>query len=149
MSSHGGYRSTLRFPGLQPFLWTQFLGALNDNVLKIVASLLAMETLGPIKGSTYVAGALLLPFVLFSGYAGALADRLSKRSVLVTVKVFELAIMAVATVGLLTRDTTTLLVAVRRRPRPTCTPAPGLRPIAGSSCRPRSCRRLPLLSHGG
>src|SRR5262245_44109057 len=110
--THGGYGATLKFPGLQPFLWTQFLGAFNDNVLKIVASLLAMETLGTVTGPTYVAGALVLPFLLFSGYAGALADRLSKRRVLVAVKVFELAIMAVATVGLASRSTSVLLVAV-------------------------------------
>src|SRR5215467_13433854 len=110
--THGGYGKTLKFPGLQPFLWTQFLGALNDNVLKIVASLLAMETLGTVTGPTYVAGALVLPFLLFSGYAGALADRLSKRRVLVTVKVFELGIMAVATIGLVAHSTTWLLVAV-------------------------------------
>ena len=32
----GTYRDTLKRPGLQPFLWTQFLGAFNDNLFKIV-----------------------------------------------------------------------------------------------------------------
>jgi len=108
----GGYRTTLRFPGLQPFLWTQFLGAFNDNFLKIVVSLLAMDAIGPLTGPSYVVGALVLPFLLFSGYAGALADRLSKRSVLVTVKVFEIAVMFVAATGLITDRMDVLLAAI-------------------------------------
>ena len=39
----GRYTDTLKHPGLQPFLWTQFLGALNDNIYKIVVSLLAVN----------------------------------------------------------------------------------------------------------
>ena len=37
----GTYRTTLTRPGLRPFLWTQFLGAFNDNVFKIIVILLA------------------------------------------------------------------------------------------------------------
>ena len=33
MTAHT-YGDTLRHRGLQPFLWTQFLGAFNDNLLK-------------------------------------------------------------------------------------------------------------------
>src|SRR6185369_8267919 len=50
------------------------------------------------SGSRYLAlsGAVfVLPFLLFSGYAGRLADRCSKRSVLVAVKAFEILIMAI------------------------------------------------------
>ena len=36
----------------------------------------------------------VIPFLLFSGYSGQLADRLSKRSVLISVKVFEIGVMA-------------------------------------------------------
>src|SRR5262245_62793125 len=110
--THGGYGKTLKFPGLQPFLWTQFLGAFNDNFLKIMVSLVAMEAIGPIDGPSYVAGVFVLPFLLFSGYSGALADRLSKRSVLVTVKVFEIVVMCVAGAALWTHHTTLLLVAM-------------------------------------
>src|SRR6185295_15239885 len=42
MASHG-YRETLAQRGLQPFLWTQFLGAFNDNLFKIVVSMLAVR----------------------------------------------------------------------------------------------------------
>ena len=50
--SHGGagqcrrirYRETLKHRGLQPFLWTQFLGAFNDNFFKFVVSMVAVHT---------------------------------------------------------------------------------------------------------
>ena len=42
----GSYGETLRRPGFQPFLWTQFLGAFNDNVCKIVVTFLTFEHFG-------------------------------------------------------------------------------------------------------
>jgi hypothetical protein len=42
MPGHG-YRDTLEHRGLQPFLWTQFLGAFNDNLFKIVVSMVAVH----------------------------------------------------------------------------------------------------------
>ena len=38
-----GYRQTISHPGLPSFLWTQFLGAFNDNLFKIVVSMLAVQ----------------------------------------------------------------------------------------------------------
>ena len=38
----GKYRDLLKSLGFQSFLWTQFLGAFNDNVYKIVVSMLAV-----------------------------------------------------------------------------------------------------------
>src|SRR5207302_8595379 len=38
----------------------------------------------------------VLPFLLFSGYSGHLADAISKRTVLISVKVFEIAVMTLA-----------------------------------------------------
>jgi acyl-[acyl-carrier-protein]-phospholipid O-acyltransferase/long-chain-fatty-acid--[acyl-carrier-protein] ligase len=86
----GTYRATLRRRGIQPFLWTQFLGAFNDNLFKIVVSLLAVRTATSDAEAGFplaVVGAIfILPFVLFSGYAGQLADVYSKRTVLVVTK---------------------------------------------------------------
>ena len=100
--SHVTYTQTLRYPGLQPFLWTQFLGAFNDNIFKIVVSFLAMEAMGPVDGVALVGAIFILPFLLFSGYAGHLADRYSKRSVLVWMKWLEVAAMVLAVPALLT-----------------------------------------------
>jgi acyl-[acyl-carrier-protein]-phospholipid O-acyltransferase/long-chain-fatty-acid--[acyl-carrier-protein] ligase len=95
--STGKYSDTLKHKGFQPFLWTQFLAALNDNIDKIVVSMLAVDFgLSSGGGSGYlslVGVVFILPFFLFSGYAGHVADVFSKRTVLVTMKFFEVAVM--------------------------------------------------------
>jgi len=91
----GTYRQTLRRRGLQPFLWTQFLGAFNDNLFKIVVSLLAVRLAANAADASFqlslVGAIFILPFVLFSGYAGQVADVYSKRTVLVVTKSLEIA----------------------------------------------------------
>jgi acyl-[acyl-carrier-protein]-phospholipid O-acyltransferase / long-chain-fatty-acid--[acyl-carrier-protein] ligase len=90
----GTYRDTLTRRGLQPFLWTQFLGAFNDNLFKIVVSLLAVRLAATAADASFqlslVGAIFILPFVLFSGYAGQLADIYSKRTVLVVTKSLEI-----------------------------------------------------------
>src|SRR5690349_918097 len=92
-----GYKALYREPGFAPFLWTQFLGALNDNLYKMAVSLRAIHVAaGSEAAGEYLAlsGAVfVLPFLLFSGYAGRLADTRSKRTVLVWVKSFEILVM--------------------------------------------------------
>jgi acyl-[acyl-carrier-protein]-phospholipid O-acyltransferase/long-chain-fatty-acid--[acyl-carrier-protein] ligase len=94
----GKYTDTIKQPGLQPFLWTQFLGALNDNFHKIVVSLLAVDLAASTGGGSgylsLVGAVFMLPFFLFSGYAGHVADVFSKRYVLVLTKAFEIVAMA-------------------------------------------------------
>jgi acyl-[acyl-carrier-protein]-phospholipid O-acyltransferase/long-chain-fatty-acid--[acyl-carrier-protein] ligase len=99
MATHS-YRETLTRKGLQPFFWTQFLGAFNDNLFKIVVSMLAvhMVTAGRAgRELSIVSAVFILPFLLFSGYAGQLADVYSKRTVLVVSKSLEI---GAATLGL-------------------------------------------------
>src|ERR1700730_6941060 len=92
------FRNVLKRPGFPAFLWTQFLGAFNDNVYKILVSMRAVHVAATSgSGSEYLslAGAVfVLPFLLFSGYSGHLADAVSKRSVLFWVKAFEIFAMA-------------------------------------------------------
>ena len=98
------YSNTLKLPGLKPFLWTQFLGAFNDNLYKMVVLLTALEAstnAGSSSGYVSLVGAVyILPYFLFSGYAGDVADIYSKRSVLVTVKLLEIGIMLSALLAL-------------------------------------------------
>jgi acyl-[acyl-carrier-protein]-phospholipid O-acyltransferase/long-chain-fatty-acid--[acyl-carrier-protein] ligase len=99
MATHS-YRETLTHTGLQPFLWTQFLGAFNDNLFKIVVSMLAVHTVTAGRAGrelSIVSAVFILPFLLFSGYAGQLADVYSKRTVLVVSKSLEI---GAATLGL-------------------------------------------------
>ena len=92
MTAHT-YGDTLRHRGLQPFMWTQFLGAFNDNLFKIVASMLALHAATQANAGrqlSLVGVVFILPFLLFSGYAGQLADVYSKRTVLVVTKSLEI-----------------------------------------------------------
>ncbi|AQT68166.1 Bifunctional protein aas [Anaerohalosphaera lusitana] len=84
------------------FVWhnvTQFLGAMNDNIYKfLIIPFLVPESqadhatrIGAIAGAVFV-----VPFLLFTAFAGRLADRLSKTSIIRCVKVAELVIMCAA-----------------------------------------------------
>lgn len=75
----------------------QFLGAFNDNAFKVLISLLVIRILTPQEATQYVSliGVLfILPFIIFSPYAGFCADRFTKRDVLVTTKIAEVIMMA-------------------------------------------------------
>jgi acyl-[acyl-carrier-protein]-phospholipid O-acyltransferase/long-chain-fatty-acid--[acyl-carrier-protein] ligase len=101
MATHS-YRETLKQRGLQPFLWTQFLGAFNDNLFKIVVSMLAVQVVSADRAGrelSIVSAVFILPFLLFSGYAGQLADVYSKRTVLVVSKSLEIVAAALGFVA--------------------------------------------------
>ncbi len=111
----GNYADTLKLKGFLPFFWTQFLGAFNDNFLKMVVSLVAYHAAITTSHNYYVemiAVLFILPSALFSGYAGHLADVFSKRSVLITVKGFEIIIMILALAAFFTGHIESLLAIV-------------------------------------
>ncbi len=75
---------------------TQFLGAFNDNLFKQLMLLLAIPVAASSIQQDRQAVATIvfaLPFILFSGYAGFLSDRYSKRRVIVLSKVAEIVVM--------------------------------------------------------
>ena len=76
---------------------TQFLGAFNDNLFKQLVLLICIDVAQKTESSDVyqpVAQALFaLPFVLFSGFAGFLSDRLSKRRIVVLCKGIEIGVM--------------------------------------------------------
>ncbi|BES73818.1 MFS transporter [Marinobacter nanhaiticus D15-8W] len=106
MAEHSQFRllSERRF---LPFFLTQFLGAFNDNFFKNALLLIVTYSIaGGMMGlSTDVvvnlaAGLFILPFVVFSGIAGQIADKYDKALVIRRVKFAEILIMLVAAVGL-------------------------------------------------
>lgn len=111
-----GYFALLRDGGYQSFLWTQFLAAFNDNVYKMIVSVGAVElAANQLLGSRYLAtagGVFVLPFLLFAGYAGQLADRFSKTRVLQITKAFEIVVMCVGMLALSLRSIDMLLVVL-------------------------------------
>jgi len=112
--SNGKYSDTLRQPGFFAFFWTQFLGAFNDNFLKIVVSFVALDlaTSGSSNYVELIAFLFILPSALFSGYAGHLADVYSKRTILVSVKICEIGIMFFALAAFLIGHVQFMLAAV-------------------------------------
>ena len=92
-----------------PLFWTQFLGALNDNLFK--TAFIFIITYGVLAESHDAAlwtpmlnGLLILPFFLFSATAGQLADKLEKASLIRWIKLWEVAVMGVAALGFLTNN---------------------------------------------
>lgn len=80
----------------------QFLGALNDNLFKFLVIYLLIAVKGQASANVILslAGAIfVIPFLLFSSTAGVLADRLSKRNIIVFCKVLEVSIMLFACIA--------------------------------------------------
>ena len=102
--------SALRTPHSQRGFWalivTQFQGAFSDNALKWLAIFLITQTVTSAgqrdRLVTIVGGLFAVPFILFSMTGGFLADRFSKRRVILGVKVFEIFVMLLALAGLAT-----------------------------------------------
>ena len=93
------HRSPLRDRAFWGMTVTQFLGAFNDNIFKQLVLLLCVDyklhyRLDADPYQTTAQALFAIPFVLFSGVAGWLADRISKRSVVVSAKVAEIVVMA-------------------------------------------------------
>src|SRR5258708_15467654 len=83
---------------------TQFFGAFNDNVLKVLVTLLIVqwvvdrsmrEQLVDLSGVVFVA-----PFLLFSMVAGRIADRVGKPRVIIATKYWELVVVSAAALSL-------------------------------------------------
>ncbi len=90
--------------GFWALIVTQFQGAFSDNGLKALVTFIGLnlattsrqrESIVPLIGILFSA-----PFIFFSMAGGFLADRLSKRTVTIGVKVFEIFIMLFVFVGL-------------------------------------------------
>lgn len=90
--------------GFQALLVTQFLEAFNDNAFKLVVGFIAVDQfVSQSGGSLYLALSgvvFILPFLIFSTYAGFLADRFSKQRIMVWSKVAEIVIMIVGLLAL-------------------------------------------------
>ena len=101
-----------------PLFAAQFLGAFNDNLLKSALGVLAAWRLADRTGIDAGALAMLAsavfiaPFVLFSGAAGTLADRMDKSRIARWVKLAELVIVTIGAFGLAIESLGVLLLAL-------------------------------------
>jgi len=117
---------SLSHPAFLGFLATQFFGAFNDNLFKQLLLLLAIPTAVVAVGAEAAEGVAVaegfagaaaqpagpdlqgiatvvfgIPFVIFGGLAGYLADRLSKRTIIVSSKVAEIVVMGLGLLAFL------------------------------------------------
>lgn len=79
--------------------WTQFQGALNDNIFKLLVTFFLIRNIGA-EHTEMLSGlggiVFALPFILFSPAAGVMADRFSKSRIAVGSKVAEIGVMSAA-----------------------------------------------------
>jgi acyl-[acyl-carrier-protein]-phospholipid O-acyltransferase / long-chain-fatty-acid--[acyl-carrier-protein] ligase len=91
--------------GFWSLIATQFQGAFNENGLKylVIYLILSLSLTAQQQDHLifYVGVLFAAPFILFSMGGGYLADRFSKRSVTIGTKVFEIAVVLLAIVGLI------------------------------------------------
>lgn len=96
-------KSNLLKRGFLSLLGSQFFGAMNDNILKGILTFMVIDgawagELG--KGGQGIVGIFFtVPFILLSGYAGQIADRFSKRKVLIGVKIVEIPVALLGLAG--------------------------------------------------
>jgi len=93
----------------------QFTGALNDNIFKLVAIyaiVLAWPEVGTKQTMGLVGVAFALPFLLFLGWAGSLADRIAKDKILRITQFAEVVIMAFAIFAIFTANGWLLVITV-------------------------------------
>ncbi len=76
----------------------QSLGAMNDNVYKTIVSLITIKVFASQSGGTFYlslgSALFLIPFILFSPYAGYLADRHSKSKIIRATALMEALVLA-------------------------------------------------------
>ncbi|MCW5257360.1 MFS transporter [Verminephrobacter aporrectodeae subsp. tuberculatae] len=105
----------LRQRRFAPFFWTQFSGAVNDNLLKfaftvMVTYQLSVSWLPPAMAGLVIGALFILPFLLFSATSGQLADKYEKARMIRFVKNLEIAIMLVAVGGFVAGHVPALLL---------------------------------------
>ena len=92
--------------------FTQFLGAFNDNVFKMLLMLICADYVGELAengGNPYfdpyqTTASLLFAFafVMFSGFAGYLSDRYQKKRIVIASKLAEIMVMVIGFLVFLT-----------------------------------------------
>ena len=82
---------------------TQFLGALNDNIFRWLILFFLIDQFGKNRSeflSQTIGITFVIPFLLFTPLAGKLADKFSKRTIIIATKAWELGLMIFACAAL-------------------------------------------------
>ena len=111
-----GYGQLIRRRGFACLIAAQALGVFNDNSYKTILSLYVISRAASAANRAWIlsaCGALfVVPYILFSSYAGQVADRLSKRRVIVLMKMVECCLMTFGTVAMYSGHIPAMLVVL-------------------------------------
>ena len=95
---------------------SQFLGAVNDNLVKVMVSLVAIDAALKAEGSignvVMTGMSFVVPFLLFSPVAGSLADKFPKARVMQGAKIMELLVIILGGIFFLQKSAIGLNVAI-------------------------------------
>jgi acyl-[acyl-carrier-protein]-phospholipid O-acyltransferase / long-chain-fatty-acid--[acyl-carrier-protein] ligase len=109
MSGHSQF-ALLKTKRFLPLFIAQAIGAFNDNVFRSALSMLFIYGLSrelvpnPEFTNTLSAGLLIIPFFLFSAFAGQLADKYDKATIARRIKLIEIGIVALAAYSLFSNN---------------------------------------------
>ena len=117
MSGHSQFAllNTRRF---LPLFVAQGIGAFNDNVFRSALSMLFINVMArelvpnPEFTNTLSAGLLIIPFFLFSAFAGQLADKFDKAVIARRIKLAEIGIVSLASYSLFSNNVALQLFCV-------------------------------------
>ena len=112
MSGHSQF-ALLKTKRFLPLFIAQSIGAFNDNVYRSALSMLFITIVSKNIGkdaanqlNTLSAACLILPFFLFSAFAGQLADKFDKSTIARRVKLLEIGIVALGSYSLFSGNIT-------------------------------------------
>ncbi len=117
MSGHSQF-ALLKTKRFLPLFVAQAIGAFNDNVYRSALSMLFIYGLSralvsnPEFTNTLSAGLLIIPFFLFSAFAGQLADKYDKAVIARRIKLAEIGIVSLASYSLFSNNVNLQLFCV-------------------------------------
>jgi acyl-[acyl-carrier-protein]-phospholipid O-acyltransferase / long-chain-fatty-acid--[acyl-carrier-protein] ligase len=101
MATSGGYSEVLKNRGFVFLLAAQALAVFDDNTFKQLVMLFVVASISSLATrNLYISlgtALYVLPYIVFSCYAGQVADHFSKRRVIIFMKVVEASLLVVAT----------------------------------------------------
>jgi MFS family permease len=102
---HNQYLSLLRERRFLPLFVTQFFGAFNDNAFKLaMLTIISYRLTSSLSQSEFYqalsGGLFIIPFFVFSSLAGQIADLYEKARLVRYIKLFEMLLMLIGSLGL-------------------------------------------------
>lgn len=109
-----GYKGVLKRPGFANLLAAQALAVFDDNTFKQLLFFYVAASFPAARDRVISLGTALyvLPYIFLSSYAGQVADRFSKRRVIIFLKIVEATLLVFATLAMLIGHVNAMLAAL-------------------------------------